>query len=147
MTELLIALGIMLGAATIYATIGILFARSQATNVFRNRYAWHRSMWKYTDEEKIVDYAERDTRSDLAIKAWFWPLEMLGAFFVGLGNGGRNLLMNPVYDRLHRAEKLRREAKTWAEVAEHPDTTASERRMAEELSNVLREQAEEVDPR
>lgn len=145
MTNVLIGVGFMLGFFAVYFTIGVLFARSQAVRIYQRTYDRNRRMWTYTSEEKIREYAHREARSDLAIKVWFWPMEMLGALFSALGNGGTNLVMGPVYERQHRAEKLRRDAKTWGEVAEHPSSTAQEREMAKELERLLTQQAEEVD--
>lgn len=145
MINALVGIGFVLAFFGVYATIGILYARRQSVRIYQHAYDRNRRMWTYTSEEKIREYAHRETRSDVSMKAWFWPLEMIGQFFEGLSNGGTNLLMGPVYERQYRAEKLRRDAKTWGEVAEHPSSTAQEREMAKELERLLLAQAEEVD--
>jgi hypothetical protein len=147
MVNAVLGIGFVLACLAAYFTIGVLYARSQAVKIYREQWAWHRKMWAYTPDEKIGEYAERETRAALRIKATFWPLEMLSQFFAGLSNGGNNLLMNPVYERRYKAEQLRRDAKTWEDVTQHPGSTPAEEKMAAELAKVLSEAAEREDIR
>lgn len=147
MSDLLIVLGLVLAWLAVYFTIGVLYARSQSVKVYQREWARHRRMYGYTPDEKIDEYAHRETRATLRMKAWFWPMEMLGQLFSGLGNFGTNLLMDPVYQRQYKAEQLRRDAKTWLEVTKHPGSTPAEKKMAAELAKVLSEAAEREDIR
>lgn len=142
MIEFLIAMGIILGMAALYATIGIVYARRRAVAVYQRYYAEKRSMFRYTPDADIARAAAQWTRDDLVMKAWFWPLEMLQELFAG----GSSLLMKPVVERQRRAAALVRDAETWERVAEQ-EVDDEKRAMAEELARILREQAKEVEPR
>jgi hypothetical protein len=143
MISMLIGLGIALGFLVAYTGVGILIARRRAVSVYRRTYANNRRAYKYTSDEKIVEYADRETHSELFNVALFWPFWLIGMAFTGLGNAGSNLLMGPVYERQYRAEKLRADAARWEEVA--ASATGERREMAEELVRILREQAKEVE--
>jgi hypothetical protein len=135
MIDILILFGAVLG----YFLLGAVYARTQVARIYQ-RAVKANAHW---GSERYREYwIKQELQLALVPRALFWPVAML----VDLGAGpGARWFMRPVTARQEHAEQLRRDAKTWDEVAEHPNTTASERAAAETLAELLREQAKGVE--
>jgi hypothetical protein len=132
------------GVLAAHLAIGVTYARSRAVETYRRHMDTERRLYPTLIEhrpEMCIDSARRRTTEDLRVAALAWPVHMLVAFFGALDGRSVGLIMAPVDQREAKAAKLRADAATWEAVAEHPDTTASERDMATELAKVLRESA------
>jgi hypothetical protein len=130
-----------------YFIIGVVLARRRSVAAYRRHLAREQRLFPALAKAKpkeLQGTAVVLAREEMKLLATFWPFILLVEGIRALGNGGSNLVMDPVYAQIRQAEKLRADAAEWRRVAQHPEASATERQMAEELAELLTERAKEL---
>lgn len=137
MTTWLIILGVVLA----YLAIGVLYARSKAIEVYREKRKSNERV--FSMEEYIEYWTVLETRERLLILTACWALEIPVMALKKAFDRTGGLLLGPVTAQRRRATKLAEDAAYWRKVAEE-EVDLEKKSMAEELARVLREQAKEA---